>query len=336
MHPVDVHGRPLFDLRISVTDRCNFRCVYCMPREVFGSEFAFLRRDELLTYEEIARVALAFVRNGVEKIRLTGGEPLLRRDIERLIKMLREIDGLRDLTLTTNGSLLTRAKARELKAAGLDRITISLDSLDDATFRAMIDAGVPVAKVLDAIDAAGDAGLHPIKIDVVVKRGVNDGEVVDIARRFRGSGHIVRFIEYMDVGNTNRWQHDEVVPGRELVERIRAQWPIEPAQPNYFGEVAERWRYLDGAGEIGIISSVTQPFCGSCTRARLSSDGEIFTCLFAANGFDIRALVRAGASDDELRDAVARVWRGRTDRYSEIRSNETVGAKKVEMSHIGG
>jgi cyclic pyranopterin phosphate synthase len=336
MHPVDAYARPLYDLRISVTDRCNFRCVYCMPKEIFGNDFAFLRRDELLTYEEIARVARAFVRNGAEKIRLTGGEPLLRRDLERLVEMLRAIEGVRDLTLTTNGSLLTPAKARVLKSAGLDRVTVSLDSLDDAVFRAMNDAGFPVARVLEAIDAAGAAGLHPIKIDVVVKRGVNEGDVIDIARRFRGTPQIVRFIEYMDVGNTNQWRADEVVPGREIVEMIAREWPIEPAQPNYFGEVAERWRYIDGAGEIGVITSVTQPFCGSCTRARLSSDGEIFTCLFASSGFDIRGSLRNGASDDELAEIVANIWRARTDRYSEIRSSETRDVKRVEMFHIGG
>jgi len=328
---IDALGRPLYDLRISVTDRCNFRCVYCMPKEIFGSDFAFLRRDELLTYEEIARVARAFVRNGVEKIRLTGGEPLLRRDLERLIEML----DVPDLTLTTNGSLLTLAKARALKSAGLHRITISLDSLDDATFRAINDADFPVARVLEAIDNADAAGLHPIKIDAVIKRGVNDRDVVDLARRFRGTPHILRFIEYMDVGNANQWQADEVVPGREIVERIDANWPIEPAEPNYFGEVAERWRYKDGAGEIGIITSVTQPFCGSCTRARLSSNGEVFTCLFASAGFDIRAPLRNGATDDELAEIVANVWRARSDRYSEIRAS--AGAtKKVEMFHIGG
>ena len=335
MNPVDTLARPLYDLRISVTDRCNFRCVYCMPKEVFGNDFQFLRRDELLTYEELARVARAFVHNGVEKIRLTGGEPLLRRDLERLVALLRSIDGIRDLTLTTNGSLLTLAKARALKSAGLDRVTISLDSLDDATFRAMNDADFPVARVLEAIEAADAAGLHPIKIDAVVKRGMNENAVIDLAQRFRSTPHIVRFIEYMDVGNTNQWQADEVVPGHEIVDRINAKWPIEPAQPNYFGEVAERWRYVDGAGEIGIITSVTQPFCGSCTRARLSSDGEVFTCLFASSGFDIRARVRGGASDDELAEVVANIWRARDDRYSEIRAS--AGAtKKVEMFHIGG
>ena len=335
MNPVDTLARPLYDLRISITDRCNFRCVYCMPKEVFGNDFQFLRRDELLTYEELARVARAFVHNGVEKIRLTGGEPLLRRDLERLVALLRSIDGIRDLTLTTNGSLLTLAKARALKSAGLDRVTISLDSLDDATFRAMNDADFPVARVLEAIEAADAAGLRPIKIDAVVKRGMNENAVIDLAQRFRSTPHIVRFIEYMDVGNTNQWQADEVVPGHEIVDRINAKWPIEPAQPNYFGEVAERWRYIDGAGEIGVITSVTQPFCGSCTRARLSSDGEVFTCLFASSGFDIRARVRGGASDDELAEVVANIWRARDDRYSEIRAS--AGAtKKVEMFHIGG
>ena len=335
MNPADTLARPLYDLRISVTDRCNFRCVYCMPKEVFGNDFQFLRRDELLTYEELARVARAFVHNGVEKIRLTGGEPLLRRDLERLVALLRSIDGIRDLTLTTNGSLLTLAKARALKSAGLDRVTISLDSLDDATFRAMNDADFPVARVLEAIEAADAAGLRPIKIDAVVKRGMNENAVIDLAQRFRSTPHIVRFIEYMDVGNTNQWQADEVVPGHEIVDRINAKWPIEPAQPNYFGEVAERWRYIDGAGEIGIITSVTQPFCGSCTRARLSSDGEVFTCLFASSGFDIRARIRDGANDYELADIVANIWRARDDRYSEIRAS--AGAtKKVEMFHIGG
>jgi len=335
VNPVDTLARPLYDLRISITDRCNFRCVYCMPKEVFGNDFQFLRRDELLTYEELARVARAFVHNGVEKIRLTGGEPLLRRDLERLVALLRSIDGIRDLTLTTNGSLLTLAKARALKSAGLDRVTISLDSLDDATFRAMNDADFPVARVLEAIEAADAAGLRPIKIDAVVKRGMNENAVIELAQRFRSTPHIVRFIEYMDVGNTNQWQADEVVPGHEIVDRINAKWPIEPAQPNYFGEVAERWRYIDGAGEIGIITSVTQPFCGSCTRARLSSDGEVFTCLFASSGFDIRARIRDGANDYELADIVANIWRARDDRYSEIRAS--AGAtKKVEMFHIGG
>ena len=334
---VDLLGRPLRDLRISVTDRCNFRCVYCMPKEIFGHDFAgYSQRADLLTFEEIARVAALFVQNGVEKIRLTGGEPLLRRDIERLVEMLARINGLEDLTLTTNGSLLTREKANTLRDAGLRRITISLDALDDAVFRAMNDVDFPVARVLEAIDAAAEAELFPIKIDMVVKRGMNDQSVVDMARHFRGSGHIVRFIEYMDVGNTNGWRIDDVVPGREIAAMIAKEWPIEPLQPNYFGEVAERWRYADGAGEIGIITSVTQPFCGSCTRARITAEGEMFTCLFASSGHDLRAMLRGGASDEEIAATIGAVWRRRDDRYSEIRSEESAAMAKVEMSHIGG
>jgi GTP 3',8-cyclase len=333
---LDSLGRPLRDLRVSVTDRCNFRCTYCMPREIFGRDFAFLRRDELLTFEEIARLARSFVSLGVEKIRLTGGEPLLRRDLERLVEMLSRIGGLQDLTLTTNGSLLTPEKAHALKDAGLNRITISLDSLDDDVFRAMNDVDFPVGRVLDAIDAAGDAGLWPIKIDCVVKRGINDRGIVDMARHFRGSGHILRFIEYMDVGTTNGWRMADVVSGREIVETIGREWPIEPMQPNYFGEVAERWRYRDGSGEVGVIMSVTQPFCGTCTRARLSAEGRLYLCLFATEGHDLRALVRRDASEEELLDAIRAIWRGRDDRYSEIRSEQTAGLPKVEMSHIGG
>ena len=336
MSLADTAGRPLRDLRISVTDRCNFRCTYCMPKEVFGRDFAFLERDALLTFEELARAARLFVRNGAEKIRLTGGEPLIRRDLERLVAMLASIDGLRDLTLTTNGSLLTSQKARALKAAGLQRITVSLDSLDDATFRAMNDVDFPVSRVLDAIDAAGAAGLAPVKIDMVVKRGVNDDNIVAMAERFRGTGHIVRFIEYMDVGNTNGWRMEDVVSGSSIRDAIARHWPLEPAAATYFGEVAERWRYVDGAGEIGIITSVTQPFCGSCTRARLSADGELYTCLFASRGFDLRKLLRSDASDDDVATAIANVWRVRDDRYSEIRSAATVASPKVEMSRIGG
>ncbi|HEV8661405.1 MAG TPA: GTP 3',8-cyclase MoaA [Thermoanaerobaculia bacterium] len=336
MFPLDTLGRPLHDLRISVTDRCNFRCVYCMPREVFGRDFAFAHRDQLLTFEEIARLARSFARLGVEKIRLTGGEPLIRRDIERLIEMLARVKGINDITLTTNGSLLTREKARALKDAGLDRITISLDSLDDEEFRRLNDVDMPVSRVLDAIDAAAEAGLDPVKIDVVVIRGRNDKTFVDLARHFRGTGMIVRFIEYMDVGNTNGWRIDDVVRGAEIRKRIESEWPLVPVDPNYFGEVAQRWRYADGAGEIGIITSVTQPFCGTCTRARLSAEGELYTCLFASNGKDLRALLRGGVSDDEITAAIGAVWRAREDRYSEIRSEATLGLKKVEMSHIGG
>jgi len=332
---VDALGRPLRDLRISVTDRCNFRCTYCMPKEVFGRDFAFLDRAELLTFEEIARLAQLFANEGIQKIRLTGGEPLLRRDLERLVGMLAATRGVQDIALTTNGSLLTRDKAIALRDAGLNRITVSLDSLDDAVFRRMNDVDFPVARVLEAIDAASDAGLGPIKIDVVVKRGENDDSIVDMARRFRGTGHILRFIEYMDVGNTNGWRMTDVVSAREIAERIGERWPIEPVQPNYFGEVAERWRYRDGAGEIGIISSVTQPFCGSCTRARLSADGKLYLCLFAGTGHDLRALLRGGADDETITAAIRAHWRARDDRYSEVRAEATPGTK-VEMSHIGG
>ena len=334
--PLDRLGRPLRDLRISVTDRCNFRCPYCMPREIFGRDFEFLRREDLLSFEEIARLAQLFAQLGVEKVRLTGGEPLLRRDLEALVEMLANVKGIRDLTLTTNGSLLTREKAQALKDAGLQRVSISLDSLDDAVFRAMNDVNFPVQRVLDAIDAADAAGLWPIKIDMVVKRGVNENSIVEMARHFRGTGQIVRFIEYMDVGTTNGWRMEDVVPGREVIERISREWPVEPLSPNYFGEVAERWRYVDGAGEFGVITSVTQPFCGSCTRARLTADGKLYLCLFATEGHDLRRLLRHRATDEEIADEIRSVWRVRDDRYSEIRSSETAGLPKVEMSRIGG
>lgn len=332
----DTRRRPLHDLRISVTDRCNFRCTYCMPKEVFGAGFPFLPRAELLTFEEIARLARLFITLGVEKIRLTGGEPLMRRDLETLVGMLAGIDGLHDLALTTNGALLSPKKARALHDAGLRRITISLDSLDDDVFMRMNDVGVPVSRVLQAIANAEAAGLAPIKIDMVVRRGVNDGSVLDMARHFRGTGHILRFIEYMDVGNTNGWRMDDVVPAREIVEMIGNAWPIEPADPNYYGEVAERWRYRDGGGEFGIIGSVTQPFCGSCTRARLSAEGHLYTCLFGSSGHDLRALLRGGAGDDVITTELTRVWQARADRYSEVRFTNTASRPKVEMSHIGG
>jgi GTP 3',8-cyclase len=330
----DALGRSVRDLRISVTDRCNFRCVYCMPKEVYGRDYRFLERRELLTFEEIERLTRAFAALGVAKVRLTGGEPLLRRELEHLVKMLAGVPGL-DLTLTTNGSLLPR-KAQSLADAGLHRVTVSLDSLDDEVFRAMNDVDVPVERVLAGIEAAAAAGLAPVKVNMVVKRGVNDDSVLPMARYFRGTGHILRFIEYMDVGHTNGWRLDDVVPVAEVVSAIDAELPLEPVEPNYPGEVARRYRYADGSGEIGVIASVTQPFCGACTRARLSAEGRLYTCLFATKGHDLRALLRGGATDDELQEAIAAVWRGRSDRYSELRSAETVDLPKVEMSYIGG
>ena len=329
----DTRSRPLRDLRISVTDRCNFRCVYCMPREVFDAGHEFLPHSAILTFEEITRLARIFVGLGVQKLRLTGGEPLVRRGVDRLVAMLAPLGA--DLTLTTNGSLLAR-QARALKDAGLNRITVSLDSLDEATFRAINDADYPVADVLKAIDAATAVGFSPIKVNMVVKRGVNDAEIVAMARHFRGSGHIVRFIEYMDVGSTNGWRMDEVVPSAEVVRRIGEVFPLEPLDPNYPGEVAERWRYRDGSGEIGVISSVTQAFCATCNRLRLSTEGSLFTCLFAQSGHDLKSLLRNGASDPEIVNEIAAVWRVRADRYSEVRTAETARQRKVEMSYIGG
>ena len=329
----DILGRPLRDLRVSVTDRCNFRCVYCMPKEVFGRDYRFLDRRELLSFEEIEQLARAFTAHGVEKIRITGGEPLVRRDLERLIEQLAAIDGL-DLTLTTNGSLLPQ-KAKALRDAGLRRVTVSLDSLDDEVFKAMNDVDFPVERVLDGIDAAAAIGL-PVKVNMVVKRGVNEDSVLPMARLFRERGHILRFIEYMDVGHSNGWRLDDVVPAAEIVAAIDAELPVEPAEPNYRGEVAKRWRYRDGGGEIGVIASVTQPFCGDCTRARLSAEGRLYTCLFGVRGHDLRALVRGGLSDGELHDEIGRIWGRRTDRYSEIRSANTADLPRVEMSYIGG
>jgi len=332
--PLDTLGRPLHDLRISVTDRCNFRCVYCMPKEIFGKDYQFLPRAEILTFEEIERLVRIFVSLGVRKIRLTGGEPLVRRDLERLVEKLARIGDL-DLTLTTNGSLLAQ-KARTLADAGLRRVTVSLDSLDDATFKRMNDADFPVAKVLAGIEAAHAAGLAPIKINMVTKRGVNESSIVPMARYFKGTGMTLRFIEFMDVGSTNGWRLDDVVPAREIVAMIDREMPIEPVQAGYRGEVAARYRYKDGTGEIGVISSVTQPFCADCTRARLSADGSLYTCLFATQGHDLRALVRSGATDEEITDAIAAVWTERIDRYSDLRSEQTAGLHKIEMSFIGG
>lgn len=340
-------GRPLHDLRISITDRCNFRCVYCMPKDVFDKDHVYLPHTALLSFEEITRLARLFVEHGVEKIRLTGGEPLLRKNIERLVGMLaalRTPSGNRlDLTLTTNGSLLAK-KAQSLKDAGLNRVTVSLDSLDDATFRRMNDVDFAVADVLHGIDVAHQVGLGPIKVNMVVKAGMNEQEIVPMARHFKGTPYILRFIEYMDVGASNGWDLREVIPSAEVARRIGAHMPLEPVDPNYTGETAARWRYLDGGGEIGLISSVTQAFCSDCSRARLSTEGKLYTCLFASGGHDLRALLRDGRSDAEISSAVAQLWRGRGDRYSELRSSQTLaggaalepGKKKVEMSYIGG
>ena len=332
----DRFSRPMRDLRISVTDRCNFRCTYCMPKEIYGEAYEFTPRAQLLTYEEIVRLTRLFARHGVRKLRVTGGEPLVRSNLDRLIGLLSTVPEVEDLTLTTNGYLLA-AQAQALKEAGLKRVTVSLDSLDEEVFGKMNGQGFKVGRVLEGIEAAGAAGLSPIKVNCVVQKGVNDHTMVDLARYFKGTGHIVRFIEYMDVGNLNGWRLDEVAPAGEIVARIDAEFPLEPAGPNYFGEVAGRYRYLDGTGEIGVISSVTQPFCSTCTRARLSPQGELFTCLFGAKGKDLRGPLRDGATDEELAGIIEGVWRTRTDRYSGIRSSLTEPiSHKVEMYQIGG
>ena len=333
--PTDKLGRSLRDLRISVTDRCNFRCTYCMPREVFGPEYQFLSRDQVLSFEEIRRLARLFVSAGVEKIRLTGGEPLLRREIEKLVAMLADLDGVRDLTMTTNASLLG-TKAAALSEAGLQRVTVSLDALDDEVFRAMSDVQIPIGTVLQGIAVAKEVGLTPIKVNMVVKRGVNEDQILKMSEYFRGSGHVLRFIEFMDVGNSNGWRLEDVVPGREIRDTIHVRWPLEPVEPNYQGEVARRYRYQDGSGEIGIITSVTQPFCSTCNRARLTADGELFTCLFARQGHDLKELLRGGADDREISARLRAVWGERTDRYSELRSLATIDLPRVEMSRIGG
>jgi len=331
---LDTRSRPLHDLRISVTDRCNFRCVYCMPKEIYGRGYQFLQKDQLLTFEELARLAALFANLGTKKIRLTGGEPLMRRGLDNLVRMLADIPDV-DLTLTTNGSLLAE-RAPALAAAGLKRVTVSLDSLDDSVFKCMNDVDFPVARVLAGIEAAVAAGLEPVKINMVVRRGLNEASILPMARYFRERGHILRFIEYMDVGHTNGWRLEDVVSAREIVRTIDAELPLLPVQANYAGEVAERWRYADGSGEIGVIASVTQPFCADCTRARLSADGGLYTCLFATTGRDLRGLLRAGGSDDEIRAAIEATWVERADRYSEQRSSETAGLHKIEMSFIGG
>ncbi len=330
----DTLHRPLRDLRISVTDRCNFRCSYCMPKEVFGHGYPFLPKSDLLTFEEIIRLVRIFVQLGVRKVRLTGGEPLLRQDIEQLVAMLAQIPEL-ELALTTNGSLLAR-KAQTLKDAGLQRITISLDSLEDEVFKAMNDVDFPVEQVLESLQIAEQTGFHPIKINMVVIRGVNDHSIVDMARRFHRTPYIVRFIEFMDVGSSNGWRLEDVVPAEEIIQKIHSEMPLEPINPNYPGEVAKRWRYLDGGGEIGVIASVTQPFCRDCTRVRLSARGQLYTCLFATHSHDLRQHLRSGCSDDELRALIAGIWATRNDRYSEIRTAHTSRGNKAEMFYIGG
>ena len=336
VQPVDQLGRMLRDLRISVTDRCNFRCTYCMPKEQFGADHEFLARESLLDFAEIERLVRRFVAHGVRKIRLTGGEPMVRAKLEHLVERLAAIEGIEDIALTTNGSLLTPARARALADAGLTRVTVSLDALDDAVFMAVNDVGFPVAKVLEGIENAADAGLGPVKVNAVIKRGANDDQILPMAGYFRGSGHILRFIEFMDVGTTNGWRLDDVVTAREIRDRIDAVFPLETLQPNYPGEVARRWRFRDGTGEIGIIASVSQPFCRGCTRARLSAESALYTCLFAGVGTDLRGLLRSGVDDARLDEEIRAIWLGRDDRYSELRSDETVRAQKVEMSYIGG
>lgn len=333
--PPDLLGRRLHDLRISVTDRCNFRCVYCMPIEVFGRDAVFVPRAELLTYEEMTRLASAFVSLGVEKVRVTGGEPLVRRDLPDLIAMLTAIPGLADLALTTNGSALSRL-AQPLADAGLRRITVSLDSIDQETFSRMNGIDFPVARVLAGIDAARAAGLAPLKVNVVVRRGLNDADVVPMARWARAEGLTIRFIEYMDVGHSNGWKMDDVVSAEDIVAAIGREWPLQAVGRVLPGDVASRWRYADGGGEVGVIASVTQPFCGDCTRARISAVGELYTCLFASRGTDLRSLLRDGATDSVIRDVIGRTWAVRDDRYSELRSAETEGLPRVEMFAIGG
>ena len=330
----DTLNRPLRDLRISVTDRCNFRCVYCMPKEMFGSNYPFLPHDQVLTFEEITRLARIFVSFGVQKIRITGGEPLVRKDLPGLIAMLSKIPDI-DLTMTTNGSLLAR-NAQALKDAGLNRVSVSLDSLDDEIFKSMNDVDFPVAKVLEGMEAAQKVGLEPIKVNMVVKRGINENSIIPMARFFREKGYILRFIEYMDVGHTNGWRMDEMISAKEIIKTINDDMPLEPLDPNYKGEVAERWRYKDGSGEIGVIASVTQPFCRDCNRARLSAEGKLYTCLFAVKGHDLKSMLRSGTSDEEISQKIAHIWGRRSDRYSELRSENTIDLPKVEMSHIGG
>jgi GTP 3',8-cyclase len=335
--PFDTRGRALRDLRVSVTDRCNLRCRYCMPREIFGPGFAFLPREELLRFEEITRVVSAFARAGVTKVRLTGGEPLLRAGLPDLVAMVAAVPGIDDIALTTNGSLLARY-AEPLRAAGLTRVTVSLDTLDAETFASVADAEVTLGSVLEGIAAASAAGFAPLKLNAVIRRGWNDADVEGLAAYAREHGHTMRFIEYMDVGDTNGWRLDDVVPAAEILTRLSGQWPLTPVPPAYAAEVANRYRYADGRGEVGVISSISKPFCGTCTRARLSAIGEVYTCLFASTGHDLRALIRSGVDDEALGGAVRGIWTARTDRYSELRSAHAgqIGPRKVEMSYIGG
>ena len=333
--PKDALGRALHDLRLSVTDRCNFRCTYCMPKEVFGRDHAFLPKSEILSFEELVRLSRIFVSLGVEKIRLTGGEPLLRRDLPKLVEMLAGIEGLKDLTLTTNGSALA-TQARALRDAGLKRLTVSVDSLNDRVFRAMNDVDFPLERVLEGIAAAVEAGFGPVKINMVVKRGVNEHQIVPMAKHFSGPDYILRFIEFMDVGTTNGWLMDDVVPASDIIALINREIPLIALPPNYPGEVATRFRHVDGGGEVGVISSVTQPFCRGCTRARIAADGQFYTCLFAASGHDLRALLRGGLSDQAIARAISAIWQVRGDRYSELRSDATAPLPKAEMSRLGG
>jgi cyclic pyranopterin phosphate synthase len=341
MRPTDALQRPLHDLRISVTDRCNFRCGYCMPQDVFHEDYDFLPRSKILHFEEIERLARIFVELGVKKLRITGGEPLVRAQLPTLIAKLNQIPGVEDIALTTNGVLLSK-HAQALRDAGLKRVTISLDSLDDAIYRQLNGVDTPVEQVLAGIDAAEKAGLAPIKINAVVQRGINDHTLIDLARHFRGSGHTLRFIEFMDVGNMNGWDLSHVVPAKELIEKIHAAFPIEPVDPNYHGEVARRWRYRDGQGEVGFITSVTEPFCGECSRARLSSEGRLIPCLFASEGVDLKTPIRRGISDEHLREIITSAWEKRADRYSQLRTLETKSnasqsnGRKLEMYHVGG
>jgi len=332
----DQFNRSMRDLRISVTDRCNFRCTYCMPKKVFNSDYQFLVRDDLLSFEEITRLAELFVQQGVRKLRLTGGEPMLRKNLDVLITELNSISGVEDIALTTNASLLTLGRAKQLKEAGLHRITVSLDAIDQATFVRMNDMNVSVQKVLDGIDNARAAGFDYVKVNMVVQKGVNEDQILPMAEYFKGSGNILRFIEFMDVGNTNGWNMDQVISGREIIDSIQNKFALEPVDPHYKGEVAKRWRYQDGSGEIGVITSVTQAFCGDCNRLRLSAEGSIYTCLFASQGVDLRRLLREGASDEFINEVIANTWKARTDRYSELRSGNSSGLHKVEMSYIGG